>query len=348
MPVPRLYRAIALLALFGCGGCDEGPVVEAVTPRPLALAQFYSYAGAAASDTGHATAMEMIVRKEIEESDFASLNAMADYFRTSQSRLPGGTWDLAAFHRTVQSALEPPVYASCALQGTDFTKAWADFDAQHPAPYIAEAGLLVSYGWCLRGGDVAGLTAPESLAAFRDYLSAAEELLSEHEEAAKRDPEYYALMQRIYMGQGRWGWPFESLLDEGASRFPYYYGIYFNAAQRALPQWGGSLDEVDAIARYAADRTREEDGEGAYVRVYWFIMELHPNLAEFPVDRARIALAMDDVMARHPSSWNASHFAWIACRLSDRELTAKQLLRGGGSVAWEDPDQQRWCRDFAS
>jgi hypothetical protein len=352
MSVFRLHRAAVILAFASCSACAEEPVAEAATARPAVLADFYNYAGASEGDQGHGNALATIVDRTVTERDFASLNAMADYFRTSQSRLPGGTWELATFHWAIQQALEPRHFADapCKLGGTDFTEAWAAFDPAHPAPYIAEAELRVSYAWCLRGGGYASETSHDAMDAFSSEVATAERVLSDHEDAAKRDPEYYVLMEKIYLAQGRGDWAFDSILGEGSARFPYYYGIYFNAAWRAMPQWGGSYEEVDEIARYAAERTRAKDGEGTYARVYWQRMECNCDLGAFSIDRKLLARAMDDVMTRTPSNWNAAHFAQMACRLRDRELAARQLARPGSesAIGWEDPAERERCRDFAA
>lgn len=355
MQTLRLCLAGVLLALAACTARAETPRDDrpAATSAsiPAALSDLPYIAGIAGNDIVHAHAVKDIVRRAVVARDFASLSAMETYFRTSRSRLPGGTWELDTFHDGVVRALTKRRDESgpCAIDGEDFTKAWADHDPAQPGPYIAAAALRLNYAWCIRGSGRASTVSQEAWAPFRQNVDAAHDMLAAHANVAKKDPEYYALMERIYTAQGKDAEAFQRLLDEGSAREPYYYGIYFNAAWNAMPQWGGSEAAVDRIARYAMARTREQDGAGAYARVYWFITSCNCAIDGFPIDRTLLAKSMDDVLARRPTDWNAAHFAQIACRLDERDLAAKEFGRGGreDGIEWEDRGEWQKCRALA-
>ena len=353
------FIAVGLLTLTACGAradeTEHAPPPAAVAPDaakvPAALRDLPYVAGIAGNDIVHAETLAQIVRQSVKARDFAALNEMETYFRTTRSRLPGGTWELDAFHEGVQKALTGPQFADtpCALKGTEFTEAWARYDPAQPSAYIAEAALHLDYGWCIRGTGYTDSVDPSAWKPFKQHVDTAYAVLSGHAAAAKRDPEFYALMERIYTAQGRSRADFQALLDQGSAAEPYYYGIYFQAALHALPQWGGSIEEADRIARYAVERTREKDGAGAYARIYWSLMNCGCDVRDFAIDRDMLARAMDDVFARTPSDWNAANFAKIACRLGERDLTRQQFARGGreDGFEWGDPDEWRKCRQFA-
>ena len=93
--------------------------------------------------------------------------------------------------------------------------------------------------------------------------------------------------------------------------------------------------------------TRKEDGAGAYARVYWDLADCGCDLGEYPIDVKLLAQAMDDVMARTPSDFDAAHFAMLACRLDEPELAAKQFARGGKNANfWDDTDELGDCLYF--
>jgi hypothetical protein len=316
------------------------------------LADLPYIAGIAGNDIVHAGALDSIVRKAVRDRDVAGLNAMETYFRTSRSRLPGGGWELEIFHTTLQNAFEKrwPDPGSCALSGVDFAKGWAEHDPDQPGPYLAEAAYRLAYAWCIRGDGPAHSVAKEAWAPFHQNVDAAYEVLTAHADVAKRDPEFYALMERIYTAQGRDDKTFQRLLDEASHREPYYYPIYFTAAWHAMPQWGGTGAEVDRIARYAAARTRAQDGAGTYVRVYWSLVNCDCSIEEFLIDRKLLSQAMDDVFKRAPSDWNAANLARIACHFREPDLTARQFARGGRKDGADWPDHGEWerCRAFAA
>jgi hypothetical protein len=319
---------------------------EPATERPAALADLPYYAGIAGNDAVHREALDSILRKVIRARDFDTLNAIETHFRTSRSRLPGGTWELDTFHRAVGGYLQKRPFADspCGPNGIDFTEAWARHDPTQPGAYITEAKLRVSYAWCVRSRD----RSLRARTTSDEYVEDAYRLLVDHAAVAKRDPQFYAVMADIYTAQGRRGAVFQNLLDEGTSRFPYYYGIYFEASEHEMPQYGGSFEDVEKVARYAAERTRAEDGDGAYARVVWYFMECGCDPDELPIDRARLARGMDDLFERYPSGWNVAHFAQIACKLGEPGLAAKQFARGGGDgTYWDYPDELQRCREFA-
>lgn len=134
------------------------------------------------------------------------------------------------------------------------------------------------------------------------------------------------------------------LLDEATSREPAYHYLYFEAYRYFQPQWYGSDDEVDELARYAAARSKRAEGRGMYARFYWQALDCNCDV-EGTLDWPTMKLAMRDVMARYPADWNAANFARIACRMNDADETAAWLghVSGDPSQAWDDNDEMRRC-----
>lgn len=364
----RLFRpllVIGALALAACSASAEKPPPDVAEPdaavsvsndpvrlsdaeMPPALRDLSNVAGIAGNDLVYHNAVTAIVRDVMDRRDFRALDAMERYFTASGSRLPGGGWLLGSFHTGIRADLSyRPREPGCKLRGTDFTSAWAKHDPEQPG--ITAASLYLEYAWCLRGSGYASDVSPEAWKPFEDNVDLAYRSLSEHAEIARRDPEYYALMEKIYTAQGRSDAEFQKLLGQASEAAPYYYRIYSEAAWHAMPQWGGSMAEVDRIARYAVERTRQQDGSGAYVRVYWTLANCGCDITKFEIDRKLLSRAMDDVFARTPSDVNAARFAKIACSLGDRDLTRQQFARGGrdDGLEWEDRGEWERCRRFA-
>lgn len=302
---------------------------------------------------------EITVRKQIRAAaakavaarDFAELNAVTRNYRQSRSRTPSGIWRLDEYYSGIFFALggtgkpKPCTYAAA-----PFIAAWIEADPSSPAPYIAEARMLSDHAWCLRGAGYADSVTDEGWRGYREQLAKARATLEQHRQIASVDPEFYVQLAGIYNDQGVDDAAYRALLDEATRREPYYYGLYFTAAKHYLPQWGGSFAEIDRLARYAAKQTAAEDGNGAYVRVYWWLIGCGCGGPELEIDRELLERSMADVVARYPNDWNTANFAMIACDLGDGR-TAKGYLaklppRYG--TAWHDPPQWRSCQQVVA
>jgi hypothetical protein len=131
---------------------------------------------------------------------------------------------------------------------------WLAADPSAPAPVITQASLLLEQAWCKRHDSAWGYDA------FRADAAQADEWLAAHKASASIDPEYYATAEDVGFVTRSDRGDFERLLAEGIASEPGYYGLYFSAMRYYLPDAYGSIEEVDRIARLAADKTRAIDG----------------------------------------------------------------------------------------
>ncbi len=230
----------------------------------------------------------------IARQDFAALDALEREYRTSRAHTPSGLWKLAFFHAAVQYNLGEGLERKdgCIYRHAPFVEQWRAAAPNEPAPIITEAALWVMQASCIRGSGYASEVQPSAWAGFHEAIGKAYRVLAAGRTAASVDPEYYAVMVKIYRGQGRPRDEFEHLVDEATKREPYYHRTYFNAAWSYLPQWGGSFRELDQFARSAAERTRASDKSGFYARIYWV-------LEDCGCDVIRRAADWDDMTFQH-------------------------------------------------
>ena len=158
-------------------------------------------------------------------------------------------------------------------------------------------------------------------------------------------------MENIYRSEGRERGDFRKLLDEATSKEPNYYGIYWAAYPYYEPQWFGSPADIDAMARYAIERTRSKDGLGAYARLFMSEMSDDCTCWRDAIDWQTMKQAMHDVATRYPEPWNFANFAKLSCVMEDKD-TAREyfaaLREDDGSAAWP-ADKEGWktCRTLA-
>ena len=289
-------------------------------------------ARAAAPDTGQvvasssdeSVAQDLIykrVKTAIDVDDFAILSAMEDDFRSSRARTPSGIWKLAAFHGALQAYLADGLQhdSGCKYRRSDFVQRWTSAFPHNPAPVITDAALLLKRAWCFRGQGYATTVTEQAWPEVRKSMAAADEVLERNKATSSTDPEYYAVKLNIMILQGASKAIFHAVIEEATAREPYYHRTYFNASFYYLPQWGGSDAEVEAFARYAAERTRAGEHSGFYARVFWSLDECGCGFLEQAADWPRMKQAMRDVYERYPVRWNGQYFADLACRRGDVE-----------------------------
>lgn len=289
------------------------------------------------------------VRAAIDRRDYAALNRMETEFRTTRARTVSGIWKLSVFHWRVKTELGPKQSeAGCDDRSTEFFRGWLAATPGHPAVVISRAAVLEDYAWCIRGSGYAQSVGEEASAAFQAKVEEARAILAKHRNSASIDPHYYAVMARIAIDQGADKADFKALLDEASGREPDYHYLYFDAYRYFQPQWYGSDAEVEALARYAAERTAVTEGLGVYARFYWFALDCDCGI-EPSVDWQTMKQAMRDVMDRYPSDWNAANFARIACVMEDVPEATSWFakVKGDHSVAWSDMNELRRCESMA-
>jgi hypothetical protein len=286
------------------------------------------------------------VRSLIDRKDFAGLDAMELGFRTSRARSPSGVWKLAVLHSGLQYYLGEGIDKEhgCTFAQAPFLTQWRSANPDGPAAIITEADLLRQQAWCYRGSGYAAEVADSAWPAFHAGIDKAHALLRSHHKVASVDPEYYAVMSVIYRSKGMERAEFMRLIDEGASREPYYHRIYFKAVWSFLPQWGGSFEEVDEFARYAANRTRTSENTGFYARVYWSLVECGCVDIARQVDWDTMKQGMRDVFERYPVAYNAQYFRDLSCQKGDleegkryiRALTPEALSDNGRIILFKE------------
>lgn len=286
------------------------------------------------------------VRAAVEGNDYALLDALALRYRTSDPLTSSGASKLLIFHANAEYYLQPRLTpGSCTFDPSGFDR-WDKASPQSPSAPIVRAAALIRQAWCLRGNGPAATVDPASWPKVHASVEAAATTLRRNAALASQDPEYYSVMLRIYVLQGRDRAAFDRLLADALASAPSYYGTYFEAYEYVRPQWFGGVADIDVLARKAATHTQDREGQGGYARVYWHVSKCNCRANMAAMDWPKMKAAMADVMQRFPSEWNAANFARIACRQGDVATAAKYLgmTRSDDAAAWTDQIERDQCK----
>jgi hypothetical protein len=284
--------------------------------------------GAGADEISTRIELQSTVQKLFYTQDFAGLERMAEEFRRNKTRTPSGTWKLTFFYGALPDSTMLRLRDEAYVRSIHsiMTK-WAETYPTSPTPRIFRAAVLRAHGWMYRGEGTARSVPRDMWALFEAKIAEASEYLQRYKDIASVDPHWYVEMVIIATAQG---WPldkFLSLIQEGTAREPYYYQLYFSAANYLLPQWHGDNSKLEAFARAAVAKTKEQDGMGMYARVYWSASgSFQGNIfRESNLDWTTMKTGMRDLLRRYPDAWNLVNFISFACQAEDR-TEARRLL----------------------
>jgi hypothetical protein len=149
------------------------------------------------------------------------------------------------------------------------------------------------------------------------------------------------------------GWDhqrYRALFNEATQKFSWYVPLYLWAANYLSPQWGGSYDAVDALARLTTATPLGAD-YSLYARVYWHLT--CDECLEFGVFQdshatwPRMKAGFEGLMKRYPKSkWNLNGYAYFACLADDASTYGVLRARIGKDVipaAWGSNHSTEVC-----
>nr|WP_295468700.1 hypothetical protein [Mesorhizobium sp.] len=288
---------------------------------------------------------------------FDELDRMAERFRADDQRTESGLWKLTIFYHALDNPTslnqtEGPPSLLELEDRKERAMRWIVAKPQSPAAHIAYASSLYKIAWYHRGTRYVSETKPAQLRSFQENSMLALEHLYSNKEVASVDPAWYATAIRIATTQGWPEYAFIELYDEGATRHPYYYDIYFNALTRTYPEWGGSVEAIDRLIQDAVERTGERDGDIMYARAYWVVSDVRygptlfrSTLADWP----KLKRAFGNMLKQYPDQWNFNRYYRFACdavgeaRFEAEVRYAQELVPD--NKWYFDPD---YCRQLSS
>lgn len=112
------------------------------------------------------------------------------------------------------------------------------------------------------------------------------------------------------------------------------------------------MDAVDKFIERSVARTADKEGKSFYVWLYLDMsMKINGDfLTETPATWPKLKQGFEDLVARHPDVWNKNLYATFACRVRDKETTARLLTELGDKAwvgAYSDGITAESCRRFA-
>ena len=281
------------------------------------------------------------VKAAFDLEDFGKLDALETEFGGDRGFTTSGSSKLPLYYEELAYLIGgPPHPEKCNTGQSEFLDRWRKSSPRAPAPIILSAKLLIYRAWCFRGSDRAGSVPQDAWQPFHENLNAAASVLEKYKALASLDPEYYSVLEVIYVGQSRSRSEFKQVTDEGSARYPYYHDIYYSAVDYYKPRWFGRPGDVDALASYAIEKTKGRDGTGGYFRVYWDLA-LCKCLDDLEtIDWPTMQTAMTDLSVRYPTDWTYLHLVQLSCLRGQaseaKKYFSKMTINQAGSWSRDD------------
>lgn len=331
------YRILLLLLI-----CIDGPVAAAESFSALP---------------------ELAARQEImsqakalyDARNFQEIDARSKEYIEKSTRTPSGLWVSGIFGYGIELAVLNPKPGS--IEEWDHLEheilQWAKSRGDSSIARIVYAEVVVTRAWSIRGGKYASEVPENAWKPFHDQLMRARHYLEEEKRIASRDPRYYELQITIAKGLGGDSPLAKEVFDDGMSKFPGFYPMYFAMLDYLLPKWHGGPLEIERFAREATQRARNIEGEGMYARIYWYAAQIDFEDALFWTSFARweqMRVGFEDVISRYPDQWNIQNFAHFACQAGDAKTMSKLLMRIERPIiaeAWAGSSSFQACEQMA-
>lgn len=313
-------------------------------------------AGSIAAELEEQRTLQLSIQRFWIARDFALLDALAEEWRTKQSRTSSGYWILSLLYNHLDDA----VLAQSPQQfphGDDWQSIdrWIAENPQSPTPVILKALMLVRQAQdCFVPPRTSRVVrkAPEN---YRiDFLKAARDLLDSHKDFSARDPHWHLALLRVLRFQGASDDDVLIAHAQAIGAHPLYYQTHFETFRHFIVRWYPNLPMIDAVANTVLNRTKALEGNMVYARLYADAqIELNQGHLFVPTRAIwdRLHVGFQEIEDKYPTSWNAHHFAYQACMAEDTATVRRKFSSFTGPIvreAWQSAVIYDQCKEMAA
>ena len=129
---------------------------------------------------------------------------------------------------------------------------WAKAKGSDGYARLAEALARYGEAWQARGGGYSNTVTPEGWELYRRKLDEADVALEAASPKVKQMGPWHAMKLRLAFENPKLRPSRLELLRAASKAWPDYMAIYLVPMNYAHPRWGGSFEQMDAVARFAA------------------------------------------------------------------------------------------------
>ncbi|KAA1050257.1 DUF4034 domain-containing protein [Pseudocitrobacter sp. 73] len=219
------------------------------------------------------TTTEMTERGVIEQQvmdltykkDWVQLESIIKQYNTNFPATSGGTQKLEIFWGSMYD-----IYKNDVSDGgfTDETiNEWLKAVPNSSGARILKAFKYNAQIVELRGEGPADSVDPSVWPKYKKLVNQQKEYLLKNKDLADKDAEWYPIMMMVARNLEDKDLLYKTFY-EGIEKYPTYQDNYLQAMEGRLPKWGGSYEEIEKIARIAADKNKTQSGLSMYAYIW--------------------------------------------------------------------------------
>ncbi len=281
---------------------------------------------------------------------FAELDAAAARYRVKDRFSAAGNLTLDAFYDTLTAPV-PDCDGSQAAPSVWTERearllAWITASPYSSSARIAHAAFVTRFGNLERANGFASPAAGAGSPAFVKRMAQARMELEAIAASERDDPWWYRAMLDVGLAQG-WSVPeFERLLEQGITRFPQAYRLYYAGADFHSAKGQGSDAALVAYIERMAGKTKKTMGPLIYTKLRNHAESNRLFKDENKGNWALMKAGHERILKQYPDKFNRVIFADDACGREDIPVLRQQLKLLGAdkdSPAWSSPNRAAYC-----
>lgn len=289
------------------------------------------------------------------DPDVHALEELFARYRIKKERTISGGWKLMVAYNGIAKNFNDlsNAPASTILRAHRVLDQWTEAYPKSPTPYIYRAAVVAHQAMAIMRDPLALSAHSGGVDRLRRQLDEALQYLRTHKQIAADDPHWYALMIIIMRAQGAAIDAIIEVMFEGADRHPDYLPIYFETTRAIGLLSRKPLDDMEALANTAVEKSAHLLGDELYSRVYRLAL-----VEVFPAGIARhlkwnwpkMVASMNTTAERYKAQYNVQMFALFACMMRDRDMTTVMLKETRGNPIpeiWGDAESYGACEAWA-
>lgn len=295
-------------------------------------------------------------RMEIEQQaisytlsgDWAKLDAMIEEYNKDFPSTTGGTPKLVVAWGGIYG-----LYAGDVSERGigDVARQWLKARPDSTGARMLEAMVFNAKAVHLRGEGAANTVDPEAWPKYKKLMVQEKEFLLKNKDIAEKDATWYQEMEMVARNLEDKELLY-STLEEGSKKYPAYQNIYLQAMEGRLPKWGGSPEEVEKIARMAAEKNKNQSGFAYYSYIWSNAISFQPELMNL-LNKRQI-VSWDDMLQgwkdrykQFPSTRTLNNMLITSCIARDKDAFQKadKMIKGEIEPAtWPQGIEYRQCQ----
>ena len=217
---------------------------------------------------------------------------------------------------------------------------WRSARPRSIAAVLAEVGYWRAYAATAWERTATSTLSPAECKLLKERLHRAEALLAQSETFASKNPLWWVETLQVAQDLDEPPDAVKEIWRRGNQAFPDYFPLHFTMLQSFDPRVGGSLAAQAAFIDEVSDRASVSEREMLYARMWWTVARTDaPGIDVFArggVSWVRMKAGFEQLAVSWPKSdWNASSYAYFACRAGDGPTYRKLRVALGGHLRWD-------------